>query len=74
MWDISLTKNSYYEEWLFRFCVLSMIENYRFTLPQMSKKTGLDPTQISRIKNKERWSDVWPIYEKYKNSDYNPLF
>ncbi len=74
MWGVSVIKDSYYKEWIFRFCVLSMIENYSFTLPEMSKKTGLDPTQVSRIKNKERWSDIWPIYEKYKNSEYNPLF
>lgn len=74
MWDIKRKKESYYLEWVFRFCVMSMIENYNYTLPQMSKKTGLDPTQISRIKNKERWLDVWGLYEKYKDSEYNPLF
>lgn len=74
MLEVKLTKDSYWIEWIFRFCVMSMIEKYSYTLPQMSKKTGLDPTQISRIKNKERWLDVWVLYDKYKDSEYNPLF
>lgn len=73
MWGVKLKKASYYQEWVFRFCVLSMIENYRFSLLELSTKTGLDQTQISRIKNKELWSEVWCLYDKYEFSKYNPL-
>lgn len=70
----TLKSGSYLNEWHFRFAVMSMLENYNYKLTDISRKTNLDFTMVSRIKNRVRWQDSWEIYNKYKSDVwYNPL-
>ena len=74
MEGVTIKSGSHFNEWCFRFSVMSLIDNYNYSLSELSRKTGLDTTAISRIKNKVRWTDCWSLYDKYKNDVwYNPL-
>lgn len=70
----TIKNGSYLNEWYFRFALMSLIDNYQYTLNELSTMTGLDITNISKIRSKLRWQDFWELYDKYKNDVwYNPL-
>lgn len=70
----SIKNGSYLNEWYFRFAVMSLLENYNYSLTEISSKVKLDLSMVSRIKNRVRWQDSWEVYDRYKNDVwYNPL-
>ena len=71
--DVVIKTGSLLNEWIFRFAVMSILENYDYSLSELQDKIGLDVTQISKIRSKKRWVEVWSLYNKYKgHPSYDP--